>query len=381
MKYLKLFKMIPSILAFTIYITLLSIGIWGNPFSNNIINGIDKSVDEKELMSNINEDEPYGDASNYEVIGMSERYYMYDNNRVIVVFGKKKYKSSEPFIPIMSCGADQYHIVNIDDEEDQKCAFIDDIKDPNVHPMPPFSSAVMNSQNNFMLLGTIADNGFESGFDRLSYLSNSIFQTTKLSLLSLIVFVMFGLYFSIMIGYYSEKFKLLNNINRFFVKTFESVPIILWVIITIIVFDYNESISSDLKILIYFALFGLFSSPALSNLIIEKINQMKNEDFIVALKLLGLKDRRIIFSHMLKYYCLPIIYFQMAYIMVHSFFLDITLSFIERNSPDILTFGSYIIDSSRNAQFFGNDFNFLIIPSFIIAFVFYKIATFVKGKI
>ena len=108
---------------------------------------------------------------------------------------------------------------------------------------------------------------------------------------------------------------------------------------------------------------------------------MKNEDFIVALKLLGLKDRRIIFTHMLRYYCMPIIFFQMAYIMVHAFFLDITLSFIEKNSPEISTFGSYMINSSRNNIFYGNDFNFLIIPSFIIAFVFYKIAATAKSKL
>ena len=84
---------------------------------------------------------------------------------------------------------------------------------------------------------------------------------------------------------------------------------------------------------------------------------------------------------MIRYFCLPIIYFQIAYIMAHSFFLDITLSFIERNTSELPTFGFYIIQSSRYKDFFGNDFIFLIIPAFIIAFIFYKIASLAKEKL
>ena len=281
----------------------------------------------------------------------------------------------------MDCAEDQYHIEDLIDESMQKCVSKDEVKDSNIHPLPQFSSLSIDNKNNFFILGTIADSRYDIGIDRLSYLSNAVLESTKLSALSLIAFLIFGLYFGITIGYYKDRNRFLSTVNQFMLKSFESVPIILWILITIIIFDYNQSIAASSKIYIYFTLFGVFSSPALSNLIIEKINQMKNEDFIVALKLLGLKDRKIIFSHMIRYFCLPIIYFQIAYIMAHSFFLDITLSFIERNTSELPTFGFYIIQSSRYKDFFGNDFIFLIIPAFIIAFIFYKIASLAKEKL
>ena len=184
---MKIFKAAPAILALIIYVILLSIGIWGNPFSNDSIKGVYKSINKNELMDpeNINSDEPYGNLKNREVRGISERYYVHEGNRVKVVLGKKKFESSsDTFEPIMQCESNQYHIVNIADDEDQKCASQKDVQDPNIHPLPAFSNVIMDGENNFMLLGTIADQEFESGIDRLSYLSNSIFQSTKLSFFS-----------------------------------------------------------------------------------------------------------------------------------------------------------------------------------------------------
>ena len=378
-KYMRIFRVVP-LFAFVIYGVLLFIGILGNPFSDENIQGVFKQIDINELYSNIEEQKYGNDRRNKQVKGISGRSYISNDNKVKIIFGKRKNKSSDPFELIRNCNNNEFHIIYLNNKEED-CVLKKDVRDPNIHPLPAFSKIIIKNEEHYSILGTIADGNAASGIDRLSYLSNSVWQSTKLSFMSLIIFIIFGLYFAIMIGYYKDRFKFINNINQFIIKAFESIPIILWVLITIIIFDYNDAINSTTKIAIYFSLFGLFSSPALANLIIEKINQMKNEDFIVALKLLGLKDRKIIFSHMLKYYCMPIIYFQMAYIMVHAFFLDITLSFIERNSPDILTFGSYVISSSRNSLLFGNDFNYLIIPAFIIAFVFYKIATIVKSKL
>ena len=381
--YMRFFTLITSIIFF-IYGLLLILGVMGNPFSFYAIEGAYKQIDEKELLSNIDLTF-HGDRRNNESKGISERYYIYNNEKVRIIFGKRPARiprnSKVPFEPIRDCQNDEFHIVDIVDQKKESCALKTDVQDPNVHPLLPFSKSVIGEETHYHILGTIANDNLSKGVDRLTHLSSSIYESTKLSAYSLLVFIFFGLYFAIMIGYYRQRFTFINSLNNFLLKTFESVPIILWTLIIIIIFDYNDSLSSNSKIAIYFSFFGLFSSPALANLIIEKINQMKNEDFIVALKLLGLKDRRIIFTHMLRYYCMPIIFFQMAYIMVHAFFLDITLSFIEKNSPEISTFGSYMINSSRNNIFYGNDFNFLIIPSFIIAFVFYKIAATAKSKL
>ena len=377
MKNYKILKLFPIIIALTVYTLLLFIGVFGNPLSSERIVGVYKKVNEQDFKNN-----PYIDFydDDYEK-GVSERYYINNDDKVRIVLGKREFDSKNSWKPIMDCAEDQYHIEDLIDESMQKCVSKDEVKDSNIHPLPQFSSLSIDNKNNFFILGTIADSRYDIGIDRLSYLSNAVLESTKLSALSLIAFLIFGLYFGITIGYYKDRNRFLSTVNQFMLKSFESVPIILWILITIIIFDYNQSIAASSKIYIYFTLFGVFSSPALSNLIIEKINQMKNEDFIVALKLLGLKDRKIIFSHMIRYFCLPIIYFQIAYIMAHSFFLDITLSFIERNTSELPTFGFYIIQSSRYKDFFGNDFIFLIIPAFIIAFIFYKIASLAKEKL
>ena len=108
----------------------------------------------------------------------------------------------------------------------------------------------------------------------------------------------------------------------------ESVPLILWILVTSVIaneFILNENYEWPLT---YF-MFGFFSSTALSKLIAEKINSLRSKDFIVALKLLGLSDFKIIFKHIIRYYCSDIILFQLINIIAQSIFLNITLCIIE----------------------------------------------------
>ena len=121
-------------------------------------------------------------------------------------------------------------------------------------------------------------------------------------------------------------------------------PILLWILVTIVVLGYLDSLNTATKTYFYFLFFGIFSSPALANLISEKINYLKNKDFIVALKLLGLSNYRIITGHMYEY-CKPVIVFQAAYIVAHTFFLDITLCWIEQMSNETQTIGYYLYES------------------------------------
>ena len=151
-------------------------------------------------------------------------------------------------------------------------------------------------------------------------------------------------------------------------------------LITIIVIGYSRNLDPLWKVSLYFLFFGLFSSPALSNLIIEKINQMKNEDFIVALKLLGLSDYRIIVSHMLRYYCLPIIICQMAYVMAHAFFLDLTLCYIEKSNESSSTLGWYIYQSYTRGNY-ATDTTFLLFISFFLTFTLFYWSDYYKRKI
>ena len=345
-----------------VYCLLLAIGFFGNPFSNEEIKGIYYSINEDDI--------DWKERKNRASRGKyKESYDSYFNE-----INQKKVKILKGDNLGIDCNDNEYTIRLSSRLNSRDCALKENIKNPNVHPINSF----YKHNDNYMILGTIAKSGdVHSGIDRLTYLSKSIYQTTKLSFYALLTFVSFGIFFAISIGYYGNRFRLLSNFNNLIMSIFQCVPITLWILILVILMGYATYLSQSFKLSIYFLFFGLVSSPALAKLIIEKINQMKNEDFIVALKLLGLKDRRIIFSHMIKYYCKPIIIFQMAYIMAHSFFLDLTLSFIEQGSADPATFGHY---ATSNTSLNGIDFTYVLILSFMLVFVFYYIADFFKRK-
>lgn len=196
---------------------------------------------------------------------------------------------------------------------------LDSLRNYNVHPLPFFTKSVTN--NDIFILGT-DENGLEF-FNNIIY---NLKNTFYLTLYAIVGFLFFGLFFGIITGYYNNK--KIANFFIFFQKMIESVPLILWVLVTSVLvneFILNENFEWPLT---YF-MFGFFSSTALSKLIAEKINSLRNKDFIVALKLLGLSDLRIIFNHIIRFYCFDIILFQLINIIAQSIFLNITLCIIE----------------------------------------------------
>ena len=352
------FKISKNIMMITssLYLLLFLLGLFGNPLSEkNISPGITKPIDLIEL-----EDENFWEE-NYEGDFESINYYYYSDNKERISFLKRQ-----------DSNCNQFEIKFINGSIE--CVSLDDIQNPNIHPLEYLS----NTTNNYHLLGTIAINKGDSGIDRLSNLSDAVFRTTLFSLLSLSTFLIFGIAFALSIGYYNGR--LTSHISELIVKSFQCVPILLWMLITIIVIGYSRNLDPLWKVSLYFLFFGLFSSPALSNLIIEKINQMKNEDFIVALKLLGLSDYRIIVSHMLRYYCLPIIICQMAYVMAHAFFLDLTLCYIEKSNESSSTLGWYIYQSYTRGNY-ATDTTFLLFISFFLTFTLFYWSDYYKRKI
>ena len=181
-----------------------------------------------------------------------------------------------------------------------------------------------------------------------------------------------------MLGYYNQRFKIINGINNFIVKSLESIPIILLLIISIVIISalYPNAAPSYM----FYILFGFFASPALANLIIQKFKQLNDEDFVVALKLLGIPDQKIIFSHILRYYCSAIILAQTSYIAAHAFFLDITLSFTNvqtlENVDKAASLG-YYIKKSFNFQSVSDvlrvDFLICLTLSILLVKFFYSI--------
>ena len=113
-------------------------------------------------------------------------------------------------------------------------------------------------------------------------------------------------------------------------------------------------------------LFGIFASTALSKLITEKIDSLREKEFIIALKLLGLSDYAILFRHVIRYYCFDIILFQLINIISQSMFLNITLCIIE--FKQLNTVGMMFSNA-----FFNRDSMSSFIELFIISILIYFI--------
>ena len=149
-------------------------------------------------------------------------------------------------------------------------------------------------------------------------------------------FLLFGIIIGVVIGYFQNAMNIgsgLLKFGKFFesmMKIFEAIPLLLWILLTVIFIElffpqYNEFTKARLT----FILFGIYSSSALSTLIADKIRDLKAEEFITSLRLQGIPKYKIIYSHIIICFCLPIIGFQVAYNIMQTIFLDITLNILE----------------------------------------------------
>ena len=116
-------------------------------------------------------------------------------------------------------------------------------------------------------------------------------------------------------------------------KIVESTPLLLWIFLSVIFVSFSSTLDLQTKYRIIFIFIGLFSSPALGQLIANRIKVLRSEDFIIALKLLGINNFRIIFAHILRHYCLSDILFQGSYICAQMIFIDYTLPVLDYGNP------------------------------------------------
>ena len=281
----------------------------------------------------LNKDRVYNDDGKIEYIYQSEKIYYHNENEYWII-DTTDYHSS--------------NTVKIRDVEKRswpKHVLIDALSvcDQYVHPLPFFYS----NDNGMLLMGSS-----KSGNDLFSKILFCLAVTMKLSLWALLSFLIFGISMGIFLGYYRNRYPKIYSIVNYIQKIIESIPVILWMIITINLINVALDNFIDWQWQINFFMFGIYSSTALSKLLVDKFENFKSEDFIVALKLLGISDFRIIFIHIIRYQCLPIIVLQITYIIAQCIYLDMTLSVIEFSLGE--TIGSIFADIFNNRVLWGN---------------------------
>jgi len=241
---------------------------------------------------------------------------------------------------------------------------MDSLQDCNLHPLPPFTKA---NDNSTLLFGTDM-----KGRDIFRLLSSSIYYSLKFALLTLITFLISGISSGILLGYYSKQYSIISSITNYINKSLESVPLLLWILISLYAINiFLPPQYPGLKWPILFIILGQVSSPALSKMIRLKFIQLADDEFVVALKMLGLSNNKIIFNHIIPYYCLPIIFSQSVYIIAQALFLDITLTILNfLSNPNSI--GSRFLEAKNTMVNESNHYFIItsIIIFFIIAFMF-----------
>lgn len=230
-------------------------------------------------------------------------------------------------------------------------------------------------EENMFLLGTTGE-----GIDLLSIIVTCGKVTLLLVLFTVIVFIFSGVIMGVCVGYF-ENSPFLRSVSFIFnwlMRFIESTPLLLWIIFSILFFELYSTFSGDWSRRLTFGLIGFFSSPALGHLIADKIRSLRDEDFIIALRVLGIKDRKIIFSHILKKYCGSDILFQGAYIASQVIFFDFTLSVLGYGVNN--TWGAFLnslIFSSQRQVFQEGIF---IAVAFSFVFFFFYLSQFFESR-
>ena len=236
---------------------------------------------------------------------------------------------------------------------------IDSLLDCNLHPLPPLTKA---NDTSTLLLGTDME-----GRDIFRLLSSSIFYSLQFAFLTLVSFLLTGIGSGILLGYYSNQYYVLSSIANYINKSLESVPLLLWILISLYALKiFLPPEYPDFAWPILFIILGQVSSPALSKMIRLKFIKLADDEFVVALKMLGLSNNKIIFNHIIPYFCLPIIFSQCAYIFAQALFLDITLTYLEQfyNENSI---GYRFLEAKKTISDYG--YGYFIITSIIIFFI------------
>ena len=235
---------------------------------------------------------------------------------------------------------------------------ISDLIDFNSKSLKPF---YVHNNGSLLLLGTT-----NKGKDLLSKIIFSGKVTLRLIFWTLLSFILFGVLFGIIIGYYKGQMVFISKGIKLLMKVIESTPLMLWIFLSVIFITLYFDFRSENLYSIIYILIGFFSSPALGQLISNKINMLRSQDFIVALKLLGISDRRIILAHILRHYCLSDILFQSAYICAQVIFLDFTLSFLEYGLQN--TWGNDLYNYYQNSDILPMSVQLLVVFTFTAFF-------------
>lgn len=236
------------------------------------------------------------------------------------------------------------------------------------------------------------------GYDIFSQLYYGLRTNIVFSLIASLIYIFFGIVIGIRLGYYRGNSNDFNRfimggeqeqVNRFSLESFKrywvykqkdekfgldllkvlnSFPILLIIIFICVILQNNNYIENkNVQLAITMCIFGMISSPKLTNMIINKIQGLRNEEFIQASIVLGIPNKTIVLKHILWLECRWVILYQFAYMMGQASIIEITLKYFQYSVfPPWVSWGTIIINAF-SATFSWN----MTIPIAIITLTLY----------
>ena len=343
-----LFGKVLTIISTIVVVFFVIVVITDNPFSSYT------TIDEVEEEKPVSIDQLQFDSDR-----SHKDYYDKENDQNIYILSEESEPIINPrnpkelkVIETEKLAVQEYYYLSIDKILDYR----------GDHPIKPLK---FTSQGDLLILGTTS-----SGYDLLSKITASVSKTFVLMFYTMASFLFFGIISGVLIGYYRERFVRSIRILEFTIKTLESTPLLLWMLLSVIIIQrvlLDMGKSPEFQLSLIFVFLGFFSSPSLSKIITNKFEMLKSQDFVVALKLLGVNDRRIIISHILRHFCFSSILFQASYICAQVLFFDFTLQ--------VLRFSYHGTLGSELHTFYVDKYNHQF-PLYTLIFILFFFTTF-----
>ena len=155
----------------------------------------------------------------------------------------------------------------------------------------------------------------------------------KISLSSGVVatvfFLISGLALGVLTGYFEGRWR---KVFLYLFSLVNSFPILLLLMLTIVFFEFwlrnLPAHVSDLKILFLMVFLGIFSGPRLAELIRRRIISLKEQEFVLSVKSLGVGPFVIIFKHIVWYECRLLLLIQGADMMGRAVLFETILTYL-----------------------------------------------------
>jgi len=207
------------------------------------------------------------------------------------------------------------------------------------------------------------------GYDVLEFLLKAINTDILLFTLPVFLFILFGVGLGITLSYVKGR---TNAIFDAAFNLLNSIPLILILLLILIIIEgFFPGFDTFEKLLLLFSLFAIVSSSKLAIETRGKIDSIKTSDFIESTRALGVSRVKILFKHILYYYCSTLIIANVLNFISQLIFIEITLAYLKLGAAGKVISLGYMFSryfSSINAFTDWNQWQ-IAIPSLITIYI------------